>query len=193
LDIVLLHAEHPLGNGRILPAGSLREGPSALGRAGAIGFNGLEDEDRLATLARWADETVGRAVPVFGVRRRLSFLGASSGVAERRPQGPVAALSSIGRPRQFEESLISHGIDVEVALRFPDHHRYRGGDVGWIEAALRTRGLERMVTTEKDWVKLREVGAPGAHLWIARLEVSVFGQNPVEKCEKPQVSPAASL
>jgi tetraacyldisaccharide 4'-kinase len=192
VDIVLLDAEHPLGNGRVLPAGSLREAPSALRRADVVGFNGVDRDDRLAVLARWAHETVGRPVPVFGMRRCLSFLDATSGAPAERPDGTVAVVSSIGRPHRFEASLVAEGITIGLSLRFPDHFRYGRDDVRRIEGMLRTRGLERVVTTEKDWVKFREVGAPRARLWVARLELAVLGMDPVRRCEKPQASPAAS-
>ena len=49
-----------------------------------------------------------------------------------------------------------------------------------------------MVTTEKDWVKLREIGPPRAKLRVARLELDVMGDDPVAICEKPRATPAAS-
>jgi len=206
VDIVLLDAEHPLGNGRIIPAGSLREAPGALSRSHAIGFNGIEvvcggvdAHARLAELREWAHETVKRPLPVFGIRRRLSFGepavvpgGPTADQTPAPPEGRFAALSSVGRPHRFEESLRAHGVALGLALRFPDHHRYRRSDVVRIEGILASRGIDRVVTTEKDWVKLREIGPPRAKLRVARLELDVMGDDPVAICEKPRATPAAS-
>jgi tetraacyldisaccharide 4'-kinase len=191
VDIVLLDSVHPLGNGRILPAGSLREGPGALRRAGVIGFNGIEGEGDVEEHARWILETVGKPVPVFGIRRRLSFRadGSDGAVA---PRGRVAALSSVGRPRRFEESLTTHGVEIGIALRFPDHFRYGAKDIGLIDRVVASRGIDAVVTTEKDWVKFRAAGLPRASLWVARLELELVGADPVQICEKPQALPAAS-
>jgi len=192
VDIVLLDAERPLGNGRILPSGSLRERPNALGRADVIGFNALERDEQLAGLTRWACQTVGRSIPVFGVRRRLSFLGAPSGERAERPAGQFAALSSVGRPDRFETSLAAAGISIDLSLRFPDHFRYARDDISRIEALLDARAIDGLVTTEKDWVKLREAGPPRSRVWVARLELALVGIDPMRICEKPQASPAAS-
>jgi tetraacyldisaccharide 4'-kinase len=191
VDIVLLDAERPLGNGRVLPAGTLREGPQALRRAHIIGFNGISGDDALREHARWVHRMVGRPLPVFGIRRNLSFYrdGVQLGPG---PSGRVAALSSVGRPRRFEESLVANQLDVAHSFRFPDHFRYRKDDIRLIERELASRGIEILVTTEKDWVKLRATGAPQVNLWVARLELEVIGDDPVLICEKPQAVPAAS-
>ena len=213
-DIVLLDAGHPLGNGRIIPAGSLREGVGALARADAIGFNGVEadgnlgdetgreargGDGQLSRLRDWARSAVRRDVPVFGIARRVSFIAPepdAAGLPERGeasvPKGPVAALSSVGRPRRFEESLARRGAAVALALRYPDHYRYRAGCVRRIEETLASRGIGALVTTEKDWAKLREVGPPRAEVWIARLHLDIAGDDPVRICEKPRGAPAAS-
>jgi len=192
VDIVLLDAKRPLGNGRILPSGTLRERPDALERADVIGFNALERDDQLAGLTRWACETVGWSIPVFGVRRRLSFLEPPSGERAERPAGPIAALSSVGRPDRFEASLAAAGVSIGLSLRFPDHFRYARDDIRRIETLLDARGIDRLVTTEKDWVKLREAEEPRARVWVARLELALVGADPVDTCEKPQATPAAS-
>jgi tetraacyldisaccharide 4'-kinase len=192
VDIVLLDAERPLGNGRILPSGSLRERPNALRRADVVGFNALERDEHLAGLTRWVCETVGRPIPVFGVRRHLSFLEPPSGEPAERPAGQMAVLSSVGRPHRFETSLAAAGITIGLSLRFPDHFRYARDDIQRIDALLNGRGIDRLVTTEKDWVKLRDVGPTRARVWVARLELALVGIDPVRTCEKPQASPAAS-
>ncbi|HEU4929949.1 MAG TPA: tetraacyldisaccharide 4'-kinase, partial [Candidatus Krumholzibacteria bacterium] len=43
IDVVMLDARRPIGNGRLLPAGPLREPPSALARADVLVFNGAAD------------------------------------------------------------------------------------------------------------------------------------------------------
>jgi tetraacyldisaccharide 4'-kinase len=194
LDIVLLDAKRPLGNGRLLPAGSLREGATALRRAHVIGFNAIDGEEALGERARWVRETVGRDVPVFGVRRRLTFhtAAADAGVASGNcPRGRVACFSSVGRPLRFEESVAGHGVEIALSLRFPDHHAYGREDLRRIERLVSSRRIDAIVTTEKDWVKLRAMGAPIGALWVARLDPEVLGDDPVHICEKPQALPAA--
>jgi tetraacyldisaccharide 4'-kinase len=190
VDIVLLDAEHPLGNGRILPAGSLRESAGALRRADAIGFNGVGSEGDLDGLSSWVRRTVDRRIPVFGVLRRLSFVDAATGAACGRPAGRSAALSSIARPSRFETSLVENGLDLCLSIRYPDHHKFEPDDIEFIDRCLADRGIEHLITTEKDWPKLRENGVPSMKPILSRLELDVVGDDPVPY-EKPQGKPAA--
>lgn len=191
-DIVLLDAARPLGNGRVVPAGSLREDPTALRRADVIGFNGLEGPETLETLAKWICGVVGRNMPVFGILRSLSFVDGESGATREAPGEPTASLCSVGRPSRFEAALVAHGVDLGLSLRYADHHRYLRDDIRSIDGYLADRGIQSLVTTEKDWVKLREVGAPSSTLCLARLELGVIGENPMGQYEKPRGEPAAS-
>jgi len=65
--------------------------------------------------------------------------------AEKLRGKRVVAFAGIANNEQFFESLRAAGADVAEARGFPDHHRYRPGDV--------PEG-EIVVTTEKDAVKL---------------------------------------
>ena len=60
-----------------------------------------------------------------------------------------------------------------AALSFRDHHRYTTADVDRIAERAR-RENATVVTTEKDWMKLRTLDGL-AQVWLARLEVSLFG------------------
>ncbi len=196
-DIVLLDARKPFGNGRLLPAGTLREGLEALRRADWIGFNDIEDpgelDDLRASLRRasiWADSDP--PVPIFGIRRRLSFslaAGSTAGPAGR----PVASLSSIARPERFDRSLVQLGCDVRLSIRYPDHHDYAREDLTTVQSLIGENGLTELVTTEKDWVKLGDMPLPAGTAYIARLETEIVGQNPIGQMMKPQATPAASL
>lgn len=71
IDIVLLDPLRPFGSGRLLPAGLLREKPSALKRADAIGLigeAGPEDVERIRIMVRRA---IGAERPVFAARRAI--------------------------------------------------------------------------------------------------------------------------
>lgn len=63
LDLVLLDAEHPLDNGRLLPSGMLREPPSALGRAGALVFTRQRGSDAGAGAGDAASVSNGGSAP----------------------------------------------------------------------------------------------------------------------------------
>ena len=186
-DVVLLDARRPLDHGHMLPAGTLREHPSALARADLIGLNGV-------VAAEEVEQAQSRDLPVsFGVVRTLTFVDAS-GDACAPPDQPAAVLSAVGRPGLFDRAVVAAGVDARLSLRYPDHHHYRGDDVQVMARALSARALGTVITTEKDWVKLEGgVDAVDARFVIARLCVEVIG-DVLDQITKPRVgSPAASL
>jgi tetraacyldisaccharide 4'-kinase len=118
IEIEVLDARRRHGNGRLLPAGPLRE-PAA--RVADCDFHVLND-------------TAGDAEPGFGewrmrlaADRALPLLGgralALDGFAGQR----VHAVAGIGNPERFFEMLRGRGIAV-VPHAYADHHRYTAAD-----------------------------------------------------------------
>lgn len=171
VDVVVVDGNRPFGTGWLLPAGPLREPPEALGRADILGItvdNASELERSRAVIAAG----VGAVAPSFGIRRRL--------LLDAAPGTPVVAVSGIALPRQFERQVASTGVRLAAALRFPDHHRYGVRDVEWIVAQADDRGAVTIVTTEKDWTKLRHLDPPPGRFSPSRLELEFVGGDPLD-------------
>lgn len=154
LNIVLLNAARPLGNGRTLPAGVLRERPEALADADiAVLVEGEEstEDGGEAVIRPYLKPTA----PV--VKARRVPCGLTSGGGESLPLSDlngaeILGVCGIGNPRQYEASLRSLGARVEM-MPFPDHRRYSGRDWEEIERAAAGRIV---VATAKDAVKWAE-------------------------------------
>jgi tetraacyldisaccharide 4'-kinase len=86
---------------------------------------------------------------------------------------PVVVLSALGNTRGFV-ALVRNvlGADVKADLCFSDHHIYNQRDVSRAEEALVSTVAERIVTTEKDAVKLRSLQLSPEKWMAARLRVS---------------------
>jgi len=134
LALVVVDGVYGFGNGRLIPAGPLRERVAA----------GLARADTVVLIGEgtWpkAQQPVLRAClePVAGGR----FAGAR-----------LVAFAGIGRPEKFFASLRATGAILTAAHGFPDHYPYRESDL----AALRREATDtdaRLVTTRKDWVRL---------------------------------------
>ncbi|MCS6859342.1 MAG: tetraacyldisaccharide 4'-kinase [Abditibacteriales bacterium] len=154
LDVLLIDATNPFGNGHLLPCGVLREPVKAMARADVVVLTKTEGVDgetltqletRLRTWLR-ADALIARArhkptcfINWDGEQQPLSHLHGTK----------VCALSALADNTHFLTTLQRLGLSVEVASSFLDHHRYTQRD--W--QAARASGLP-VVTTEKDWVKL---------------------------------------
>lgn len=127
LEIEVFDAVRGYGNGRLLPAGPLRELPRPVDiRVG----NGLAT-DSAGDFAMQL--TLADAVRLHdGMRRPLSDFGTQ----------PVHALAGIGNPPRFFRALRVAGIEV-IEHPFPDHHRFTAADLP----------AGDVLMTEKDAVK----------------------------------------
>jgi tetraacyldisaccharide 4'-kinase len=170
-DIVLLDAERPLDGEALLPAGRLREKPDALRRANAIVFNGAATPDAVAAARAKVERWLASGVAVAGMARRIELVPAAG--SDARPDA-FLAVSGIAKPAAFERSLADAGVRIAGQEIFADHHRYGARDIARIERRMREQQASAIVTTEKDWVKLRRLSPPFA-VWVARLEVSLTG------------------
>ncbi len=139
LSLVVADGGYGFGNGRVMPAGPLRE-PIAegLARADALVILGA-DRAGVAALAG--------TMPILRAR-----LLAGPEARELRGRDAVA-FAGIGRPEKFFETLRALGAFVRAEFAFPDHHAYRRDE---IEPILRRAGeLSAIaVTTAKDAVRL---------------------------------------
>lgn len=171
VDIVLLDAEHPLDDGQLLPAGRLRERPQAIRRADALVFNGAASTSGLQNARARVQPWIRDGVPVAGMARTVTLV-ASDGRADA-PPGRVVAVSAIARPHEFARSLKRAGVEVAAEVVFRDHHRYEARDVARMVQCAREQQAD-LVTTEKDWVKLRRFEVQ-ERVWVARLDVALIG------------------
>ena len=64
----------------------------------------------------------------------------------------MLAVAGIARPERFLGSLEKLGARIEDVMVFADHHMYAAGD--WAQMRHRAAGVDLVVTTEKDLVKL---------------------------------------
>jgi len=152
MNIVLFRAHAPLGNGRIFPAGPLRESTVALKRADCFVVTGEGEEEDLQQVflnnAPAAPFFKAKYHParVIGDSREYSW-------AEMRNK-PVVAFCGIGNPASFRSMLLTIGVDCRDFIIFPDHHDYSEKDVKNLEKIAYEKKAELLLTTEKDQVKM---------------------------------------
>ena len=128
------------GNGRLLPAGPLREpvAAAAARAAGAIliGADATGDAGRLP-----------QALPLL--RAELAMDPAIGRLRDRR----LLAFAGIARPAKFFDALVAHGLTVLETRSFADHHRFRPAELERLQRdAVRLRAT--LITTPKDAVRL---------------------------------------
>jgi tetraacyldisaccharide 4'-kinase len=146
LDIVLLDAQRPFGNGLLQPAGLLREPSTALCRADLVILTRMTDGITLPILD--VDMLCSRHVLD---RSGTSLNGERIDFADLTGKR-VFAFAGIAEPESFFAGLNAAGVELCGCLGFPDHAVY---DTPQLELLLRTAAAaEIFLTTEKDAVKL---------------------------------------
>ena len=147
LDIVLLDARRPLGNSRVLPAGLLREFPSALKRGDLLVLTRSRGDEEFVLrhgkpLVRCRHAFGGMAASLSGESIPLTHLAGKKGVA----------FAGIADPEGFFDSLRYAGLDLVNTVSLPDHATYDEETLLLVEKV--AGEADFLVTTEKDGVKL---------------------------------------
>jgi tetraacyldisaccharide 4'-kinase len=136
LSLVVIDARKPFGNGRMLPAGPMREpARQGLARADAVALIG--------------DGSLGVSdVPVPVLRARIVPYTTRDYHGLR-----VIAFAGIGQPDKFFDTLKALGATPVETRVFDDHHVFTEGEVADLKAVARSNDA-MLVTTEKDFVRL---------------------------------------
>ncbi|HUL75848.1 MAG TPA: tetraacyldisaccharide 4'-kinase [Vicinamibacteria bacterium] len=148
LDLVCLDVRDL--DDRPMPAGRLREWPSALFRADAFLLTRLEvaSEEELAAL----EARLGPA-RTFRVARRTTGWRTLAGAPAAAPASAFL-LAAIARPERFERDVTGCGVAVVGRAFFRDHHRFRAADLAGVRTDARAAGADAIATTAKDAVRL---------------------------------------
>jgi tetraacyldisaccharide 4'-kinase len=155
LNLCAIHAGRGFGNGRLLPRGPLREPLSALQRADMLIFtySGGKQISELRSMHNLPDN-----IPACSLD--FSPAGFSKGPelseAEHPKDEPVFAVCAVAAPEGFLNTCNQAGLNVAGYLAFADHHSFEPRDITRIESACRRLGVETVVCTEKDLVRLQD-------------------------------------
>jgi tetraacyldisaccharide 4'-kinase len=161
LNIVLVDATLPWGEGRMLPLGRLREPVDGLARADAVILTRSDQVEKIDKLRDMVSELCGDA-PVFAARTAVSRIvgldGSEAGRTVEVIRGCASlAFCGIGNPRSFFNQLRNEHWNVVMTKIFRDHHVFEQKDVDELIALANRSGLQTLITTTKDAIKLRNL------------------------------------
>jgi tetraacyldisaccharide 4'-kinase len=200
LDIVLVDRQQPFGNEFLLPRGTLREPPRNLRRASYIFItkNTGEPNDKLIERIR----RYNRTAEIIECAHRPLYLqniytGERLGL-ERLRGAFIGSICGIAAPESFEGALKKLGANVNLGLRFIDHHYYTDAELrGFMNRCIR-RDLAMIITTEKDAVRMPElpIAEVKVPIYFMRVEIDIAtGHESWEHCvnricrPQPMLSP----
>lgn len=176
LDILVIDATDPFGNGRTLPRGILREPPNHIIRADLIVLTRVDQAEHLDEARAHIRSLNPRAPIVESVHKPTALvhfqecrdLGVSALAGAR-----VVALSSIGNPTGFERTLTDLGATLVDHWRLPNHHHYRRGPLADLVDRARDLNVAAIATTEKDTVRFPPGFAFHIPVWVLKIELSI--------------------
>ena len=151
-SILLLGAGHSHGDQKVFPAGPLRER--------------FED----------AKKRADKIIAVNSNNQRTPSDSAFHHAAWLEPTacdipGPVFAFCGIGNPLRFFRTLSAMELNVIGKASFPDHYLYSHKDVKALTAQAKKQNA-RLITTEKDWVRINTEQREDIEFLPVRMRVS---------------------
>lgn len=192
VNIVLIDATNPFGGGFLLPAGPLRERPSALARANLIVITRSDHSPAIETIVRRHS-----AAPIFYAQARLQAV-----IEMDRPLPGNRAVDSrhyrylvfcgIGNPQAFRDDLSRWGIESLGSTFFRDHHRYTQTEVDQLERLAAAMGATALLCTEKDVFNLDRVTFRRMPVHFCRIDMQFseddkFWASVDHLCARPRV------
>jgi len=187
IDIVLLDARRPFGNGHLLPRGPLREPLSALARGDAFVMmqsSSVLSEPAAATAPQI--KSLAGDKPVFQALRIPQIRAIVTGHAKAvRPRDQAALFScskvlkdqkvfafcGLANNTGFRRTLEGFGCQIIGFAEFADHHWYSQGEIKKIFNTAQAAHADRVVTTDKDYVRMSGWDKGQVDLVVMGLEV----------------------
>lgn len=159
VNILIVDATNPIGNGYLLPKGILREPLQAISRADCIIISKVSGGDK-----RYVEKlirTYNKNSPVFYGDYKLTNIKKLDGnmLGLHSISGKnLLIFSGIGNPQYFRKVVENNKGKVIKELIYPDHHWYEEKDLKDIINEARKLSVGAVVTTEKDAVRIKGAG-----------------------------------
>ena len=130
-----------IGNGRVIPAGPLRENLSAVKDADMILINGKKNDSFEKKIF-----LNNKEINIF--YSKYNFVN-----FEDFKNKKLFAFAGIGNPQSFFELISNNGLNLEKKKVFPDHYKFEQSEIDKIVNVAKNNNYT-IITTEKDYYRL---------------------------------------
>lgn len=152
-DIMLSDYAHPFYNDYVLPSGNLREPRKGASRSDAIIItkcpSALGDEEKESI--RQSVSAYNSTAPIYF--SQIRYLPIVPVFSEKKASKDIALLTGIAKAESVIDYL-NTDYHINRHLEYPDHYNFRERDLVDIKGKLESIGIQTLVTTEKDMVRL---------------------------------------
>jgi len=201
LDLVLFSAHTLLGNGRVLPGGELREPLSSLNRADGFIITGVSRK-----LERGVEEFISflkqrfPRQPVFTghYQTHEKILQADQENTEFLPVAEIINKSLFGfcgiaQPMSFKSTILKEKLNLSDFISYPDHYLYSRPEIISLVERAKKMGAKGLITTAKDFVKLKEVYVPDFPLYVLSVKLQMGQEFDTFLINHPAGSPPSNF
>ena len=151
VNVLLTEFDHPFYEDMVLPAGRLRESKIAAARADVIVVTKTPHKYKPLPHHRFLTYIKPR-VPVHYAGIVYGNIINQTGITEE--VSSIVLVTGIANAASLTEYLKEKNIDVIKHFNFSDHYSFTLQDIGTIEKSRNNNEAIRILTTEKDWVKI---------------------------------------
>jgi len=154
LEILCITSDTDITKVRLLPSGPFREDLSSIKRAHLLLLTYWKSSERSLELLerlKTFEKPIFRATPLYeGLLEGETFISFSQLRGKR-----LLLCLGIGNPYRLLNFLETEGLSIYKTLIRQDHHKWRKEEI-----ERESKGVEAIVTTEKDFVKFPPLGIP---------------------------------
>jgi tetraacyldisaccharide 4'-kinase len=174
INILLIDSHIGFGDHHLLPRGILREPLSHLLRANLFLINKAEEPATYQPLENKIHEIYPGAPVFHSDYEPVGLVGPKEEQEEldTLKGKKILALSGVANPSSFSSTLRKCGMEIVREAIFPDHHLYTTKDLSSIEE--KSKGVDCIVTTEKDMVKLKKLNIDRLPIRALRIEMKIW-------------------
>jgi tetraacyldisaccharide 4'-kinase len=179
---VLVQDARGIGNGRLLPAGPLREPATRLQSVDFVITNVQAGYDDPAPAMTQAHQISMRLMPVQVQHLTTGLMTEWEGWIAAHGGNPVSAVAAIGQPERFFAMLRHSGLVLADAIALPDHDAYE-------QSPFEPLANTPILITAKDAVKCARFNDP--RLWAVHVAPEFSDSTWIERAHEMLVAIAA--
>jgi tetraacyldisaccharide 4'-kinase len=183
INILLLDSKNSFGNMELLPKGFLREPISSIDRADVFIFTRADSSKEFENSLYLLKKNIKKDIPIFKAQH-IPYIKEIAGYNAENEYNfsilknqKIIAFSGIAKNENFKHSLEKTGCNLLEFFSFKDHHKYIKADIEKILNAKKKLNAEYIVTTQKDFVKIKHLIPKKDNIFII-IDVKIsFGED----------------
>lgn len=177
LDIVTIDATRPFGYEKIFPAGMLRESMTSLRRADAVVITRCDQisEYELSKIIQKL-QTVNpnmQIVQSIHAAVNIKSMDGTETSIEQLKGSKIYVFCGIGNPNAFFKTIIDLGAEITGSKVYNDHYQYTQVSLGDIYNKARLAEADLILTTQKDWTKIKSLKLDKKDIQLAYLAIEI--------------------